>query len=251
MKRSLIIAAVLLLLALAVLAQWPARQAAQVLGLEAMGASATRWDGTLWKGGADGLQVRGVRLGELDWTLQPASLLRLSPTLSLRVDGPEINASAVVESDLTGSNLLASGVEVSAPAHWLQHVIGQPFLQLAGTIDARLATVRVEDGWLTGISGVTRWQDAVVTGRIRAPLGALRIDWVETPNGSVGTLSDSGGPLRIAGTVTIENRQYVVDATLNAAADNIPVRQALEVLGRPDASGAVRLAISGPMVPIR
>ena len=58
-------------------------------------------------------------------------------------------------------------------------------------------------------------------------------------------------PLAVDGTVTIENRVYLVDATLNAAADNIPVRQALELLGRPDASGAVRLAISGPMVPIR
>ncbi len=249
MRRLLLALAVLLLLAVVV--QWPARELPALTGMDELGVRAERWNGTIWRGEVTGLSLRGVRLGTLTWQVSAASFLTLSPALRFELAGPELRAQGAVETSLTADRIEATDVMLEAPAAWLQHVLQQPFLQLGGRLVAELRAVRFGDGLLRGLEGTTRWTDATVRGNIEAALGDLVIQWSDTGSGAVGALTDTGGPLGANGMVTIDAESYRVDVALRAPAADVPLRQALELFGRPDASGTVRLAVSGPMVPLR
>jgi len=64
-----------LILAIALLVTWPLRAAFSMFGLADMGVAAKSLRGPIWWGGAEELQIRGVRLGTVDVFLNPLQLL--------------------------------------------------------------------------------------------------------------------------------------------------------------------------------
>lgn len=156
---------------------------------------------------------------------------------------------------LLADRLAARDVRVEGPADWLPRILGPiagPGLaELGGRLRAEFTTVRLDDGWLTALDGTVRWTDARILDGTAAPLGGFELRW-ETADGVIrGVLSDTGGPVTARGTVTLAERRYEVDVTVNAPPDQTAVRRALALLGRPDGTGAVRLAFRGPMAQIR
>lgn len=249
--RLLIALVVVLALGLALLAQLPARHAVSwfrdtVPELRAQGLS-----GTVWTGRAQRVDWRGYHLGALAWQIRPWSVLRGRLLAELTLQGPELTADGVLTSSLDGTRVGAQKMSVSAPAAWLQQVLATPFLQLSGTLDGQFDSVLFVDGWLHALEGRSTWNDAQLRGRIRAPLGGLVVEWTTLEGRISGRIRDTGGPLQALGEVVVENRGYHLDVTLAADEDNIPLRQALEVFGRPNSDGAVMLRLEGPMIPLR
>jgi general secretion pathway protein N len=60
---------------LSLLATWPLSAAFQIFGLDKMGVSARSLRGPVWWGGAEELEVGGIRLGTVDVFLNPLGLL--------------------------------------------------------------------------------------------------------------------------------------------------------------------------------
>ncbi len=92
-----------------------------------------------------------------------------------------------------------------------------------------------------------RWRDArLVAGGTVADLGTVDLALVPQDKGLAGRLTNSGGDVRIDGSVTLAQAAISVDATvapLPAAPPAIP--RALAALGTPDSAGAVRIAWRG------
>lgn len=250
MRITLIALALVLAATVALLAQWPAEHALPRLSAGS-GLVLDGIEGSVWAGAAQRARYRGLALGRVRWTLAPGSVLRLAPAAEVRVDGAELAAFGTVARP-RGGGLELTGLNGRIPAGWLQRILNEPFLGLTGDIGFEFDRVRIgADGRLRALDGRAQWDDAWVSGRLAAALGDLRVDWrTESTGVMLGSLADSGGPLELDGVVTVTADHYRIDAWLRARGDSVALRQALEVLGRADASGRVRLQIEGPMLPL-
>ncbi len=251
MRILLIVLALVLAATAALVAQWPAGHALPRLTAGA-GLALDAIEGSVWAGTAQRAWYRGLALGRLRWTLSPASVLRLAPQAEVAVDGAELAARATITRP-RGGGLVLTGLDGRLPAGWLQRILNEPFLGLAGVIGFEFDRVGIgADGRLLALEGRTHWEDARLSGRLASELGDLRVDWrTESAGVMLGSLADAGGPLELNGVVTVTADHYRIDARLRArSADSVALRQALELLGRADAAGWVRLQIEGPMLPL-
>ena len=251
MRTTLLVASALFsLLLLATVAQLPAYQAYRWFGInEHLRLSGL--SGTVWQGQAAKLSVGGYPLGALKWRLHPAELLVLRLTVDLEVNGSDGSASALVTRPISGVTTELSGLGITLPASWLQLVLQEPFFQFQGRIEMQFQKLNLaEDGSINVLLGRMHWRQAAVAGNIVTALGDLTIDWHGEAGVLVGEMSDNGGPLDLAGSVTVADGRYQVAARLAARTDNQPLRQALNVLGRPDRDGSLALNIEGPMIPL-
>ena len=245
--RVVLPALVLLLILVAILAQWPARHG--IGRLSAAGLDLGGIQGTVWSGSAARGSFRGLRLGTVRWTVDPKALLGLALRADIQIDGPDLTATGTARRSFNGAIEL-HGVQARIPAAWLQGIINEPFLELDGDLWMELDRARIgADGRLVLLEGESRWRAARLGGRLAADLGTLRVTWrTESPGVILGLLADGGGALELSGTVTVSMDHYEIDARLGARGDAVPLRQALELFGRPDAAGRVQLRIGGPML---
>lgn len=248
----------------ALAAQWPAAHALKRLSAGS-GVAFGGIEGTVWKGTAARTRYHDLALGRLRWNLSPASLLRLSPSAEVQIEGSELAARFTVERP-RGGGLEFHDLSARLPAGWLQRVLNEPYLSLAGQIRFELDRVGIgADGRLRALDGRASWDEArasIVTSLrpgsgssrpvdadLSAELGSLAVDWrTESTGVMLGSLTDSGGPLQLNGEVTVTADHYRIDARLAARGEAPALRQALELLGRADAAGWVRLRIGGPML---
>jgi general secretion pathway protein N len=239
------------ILALGIVARIPAWQAYQWLAGDASQVVASDFSGTLWQGRAGRVTVSGYSLGTLEWKLAPVGLLAGNLQVDLDLAGREVSTHATLLRPLVGSGWRAENVIATGPATWLQVILQEPFLQLHGEIEMDLSAAAIdEQGWLTRVVGHCRWRGASVGGTLVTDLGDLSVTFTTDSAGIVGQLADAGGPLGLAGTVIVKERQYEVDAYLHARADVVELRQALLIFGRPGPDGWTHLGITGPMLPL-
>lgn len=196
--------------------------------------------GTVWNGQAQVLIVGGVRVGALEWDLHVLPLLtgRASADVRIkRVDGfvdTELSAAPtgrISLADLTGS------VPLSAlPANLMQG-------GWAGTVNLRLASLVIEDGWPVAALGTIEVRD--VTGPVSKPvnMGSYRATF---PEGAVsegvltGELVDLGGPLQFNGSIELRqnDRSYHIEGMIGTRPDAPrEVVDALRFLGPADEQG--------------
>lgn len=204
-------------------------------------------NGTLWQGRAGTLAVTGNPLGALEWEVQPAPLLRGHLALRARLRLPDGEVAGQIR--LTTDELALQDMDGRLPAGRLLALL-PPGLPLAAAGDLAL---HLEEAHLTAhtapvLRGTVTWRQAQLLFGEPLALGDLQL--VLTPGdegGSIGRLSDTGGPLEIAGTLTLTAaRSYRFEARLRArAAASDALRQTLALLGRPDGSGFVPLRQQG------
>ncbi|MEM9183523.1 MAG: type II secretion system protein N [Pseudomonadota bacterium] len=253
MRRRWLAAAVVvaaLLLALAI--QLPASLAPRLLSSQVPPLALSGVSGSLWQGRAVQTSWDRWPAGAVRWRVAIPPLLALRTRLELELEGPPLRGQLVLQRNLDGT-LLISGAQITLPALWLQQIINQPALRLAGTVDLKIDRAMVDsEGWLVALDGSARWRDAVVSVDQRSALGDLLLSWTTDSNGRItGTLADEGGPLALAGEVSIANRAYRIRALASARSGDVALRRALSYLGRTEPSGEVRLEIFGPLVPLK
>lgn len=204
--------------------------------------------GTVWNGQAQVVQAGATQLGSLSWTLHALPLFtgRLAADVKItRSDGfiqGRISSGFsgnMTLNDVTASLPLSALPPNATPGGW------------TGTVNARLATLTLVDGWPTSADGTIQVAD--LTGPARRPLnmGGYKITFPPGTSGDelVGALGDTGGPLDIAGNVRLKSdRSYLIEGAV-ATRPEAPksVADSLQYLGAPDAQGRRPFSIQGTM----
>ncbi|MFK7955884.1 MAG: type II secretion system protein N [Lysobacterales bacterium] len=257
MKRRLwLVGLVVAAIAGAMIVQMPASVVEKRLAEMNPALTLQQVSGTIWRGTFRQASWQGYALGTVSWSLSAVSVFTLRPQLSVWVDGINIAGQTKLRRQWGGA-VVAQDSQMTLPATWLQHILNQPMMGLGGQLEIALDHAQLDDeGWLVALTGEAWWRDAAVRGGSGngqwIVLGDLGLNWQTLDEGAIqGTLKDSGGELALDGKVSIANHAYRVRAQLAPRNGDPRLREALQLFGRPDASGQVRLDIFGPLVALR
>lgn len=203
-------------------------------------------DGTVWRGRAASARIGPAALEAVAWTFRPSALMlgRLEFDLTARVAGGTLEGRA--GRPLVGAPY-ARDVRLSAPLNELVMLAGEPDMGLAGRLDADIARLRLRTAPVPAIDGRITVDGAGIGPPLDLGLGGFVLEVDTNEEGLIeGTLQDTGGPLRAAGSVVLqENGAWRLKAELAARDGHEDLAQALAMLGRPGANGAVTLERSG------
>jgi hypothetical protein len=243
----LLVGAGLVSLSLFLVVLLPARVAFAVLGLPPAAASGV--SGTLWKGTVEHLAIGGVDLGPLRWDVLLSRLATAQLAADIEATLPDGFANGTVAVGI-GSRIAISGLEAAAPLALLAPAAAPGGGQLA----ARFDTLKLRDGQVAAAVGTVKLADVVLplaaAGR-QLGAGTYEVTFdapdVEPGQPLTGQLRDGGGPLEIAGTVTITPpRSYELEGTAKARPDApAELRQALQMLGPATPDGGHALSLAG------
>ncbi len=248
----LLVAASLTALILSLIALLPARVAFGVLGMPVT--AATGLTGTVWSGAVQRISLGNITLGPVLWHVRPARLLTGQLAAEVKATVPDGFVNATVALSLGGA-WSASGVEGAAPLAWLAPAMGSAGMGNAGSqLTARFDKLVVRQGRVEAAVGNLMLAGVVLPIPTTGPqLGpgtyelAFSADELGPDDLLTGALKDAGGPLEIAGTVTITPpRSYEVTGTAKPRAEApSELRTALQMLGPATADGSHALSLAG------
>jgi general secretion pathway protein N len=208
--------------------------------------------GTLWNGSAQQVMVGRLQFGRTQWRTSAGALLL--GRLKLNVDTALPGGFARGDVSLSlGGTLRVSDFEAAGPLEALGGMLGFP--QASGEASVAVTMAELSDGWPTRLVGTVRLGNiplAVAGVTDGSMINILtEFDVPETPDdGRVpGAVSDQGGPLQIAGTITFyPPANYDIDSLINVRADAAPeLRQGLALLGPEGPNGSRQFAMSGSL----
>lgn len=207
--------------------------------------------GTLWQGEAQQLQLNKQVVADLNWQLSAWSLLlgELSGEVSLHQDKAYLQSQ--LTTPLSGGEVVASDIEGRLPLNLIQPYLAQLPLPLEGVLSLKLKTLQLDAaGRPQQAEGRIVWHQAGVSAPQQLLFGDLQMDLESVAGGGIkGTISDSGGPLKLNVILTLSAEgSYQVKGTIKGAESAPPeLRQTLTMLGRANAEGAYPLNLSGTL----
>jgi general secretion pathway protein N len=205
--------------------------------------------GTLWNGRAQVVQFGDALLGGAEWDLHVLPLFtgRLSAEVKLkRVDGfAQTGLSARPGGKIRFDQLTGSLPMSALPA-------GVVSGGWTGTVNLKLDELTLDHGWPVSAAGTIEVRD--VTGPARQPVnrGSYKVALPaqkSVPGALTADLSDTGGPLQVAGTVQLKpDRSYVVEGLIATRPDApSDVVNTLQFLGPADAQGRRPFSLAGTL----
>lgn len=204
--------------------------------------------GSLWAGSCTGLDVAGSPLGDIDWTLRGAPLLRaeLAGSVTLNRPGAVVTtAFALFPSGRIDLSDLHAEIALDRPLY------GNLLPRFAGgTLQASLSHLELKGRRLLSLGGRVQALDLLQPGGPPTPLGSyeVRFDSPPQPNGDiVGVVHDLGGPIAFDGTVKLTPAPgFRLEGRVATRGDADPgLARALSFLGAADADGRRPLAEEG------
>lgn len=201
--------------------------------------------GTLWSGSGTVTDATNTWRVPLRWSIPPRSLLTSMHELVLEPVPGATTPKGTVGIGNDAGRLRDFAVEI--PAQALAGLIaGRGLVTLGGTLAVSTPAFDWSGGQGTG-SLAAQWRDArLAVGGAVANLGAVDVALQPDGNRLAGPLRNSGGDVRIDGTVTVTGRTVDVSANLAPVPGAPPhIGLALSALGAPDAAGNVRVAWRG------
>lgn len=221
--------------------------------LAPLGLAATGVSGTVWNGRITEVAWRGVPLGELRWRARPSALLRgrLGAHLQLlRSDGSvqgEAYAGLGGRIDLRN---LSGELPIEAFAAFPS---GLP-RGWRGRLRGEVAELELQGGLPSAARGTIEVLDLIGPPPRSFPSGSYS---VEMPHPSVQSAAgeldarivDTAGPFDVEARLTLDQDREFLFEGLIAATGGVPdpIRQALELLGPPDAAGRREFSVSGSL----
>jgi general secretion pathway protein N len=226
--------------------------AASVLArFESAGLRTAGVEGSLWKGTAQVVQFQGANLGMASWNVQVLRLFtgRLSADVQLSRDDrfAQLQVSLRPSGRVELSKVTASMPLSALPAN----LMGGGW---AGSLNLTFSELQLQDGWPISGTGVAEVVNLVGPVNRPAPLGGYQVEF-PAPNAPpvadalIGSLSDTGGPLEVTGTVQLKrDRSYLIKG-LVATRPDAPrdISNTLQFLGAPDAKGRREFSLEGTM----
>lgn len=205
-------------------------------------------DGTAWRGRVERLAVEGFAFGPVVWQLRPLALLTGRIEYQLFVQSGAGGGELRLGHSLFGSTT-ARDVQLTLPAAELGRQLRLNLVTLDGDFQIDVAKLAFAGGWVETLEGQAQWLAAQVLQPSPLALGALSMQLALRDGRVVGMLGDQGGPLELSGEFSMgADRNYQLDALLKPRDNAGPqLREALGMLGNPDAQGRYRLQYSGAM----
>lgn len=198
------------------------------------------YSGTIWRGAASRCLVnlgRGYfNLGELSWSLNPLSLLTLSPSLILESTWGRQRLKTGLQ--LTGSNSIElSELDATFSGQLLRHFLP---LSVEGEFSAQLSNLQLNAGLPVSVNGRLVWQQAAwESPRGSMPLGSYAMDVQQLPGAELAAkIVTIDGPVYAQGSVSLVGKHYSVDMLITGDGDFDPqLEQALSLVSQPVSAG--------------
>ena len=209
--------------------------------------------GTLWSGSAASCAAGGFRAEALRWRVRPASLLlgRISAHLEARIPDGFIAGDVVASPSSVRFAALRGATSLPALAAVL------PIRGMRGQASVALESLVLENGWPASITGELKLAGLEAPPLISdgsaslVPLGDYTVTFVPAPAGQIAAqVVDNGGPLEVAGTVSLDvARNYTIDVLVEprAGAPEMLVEGLSYTTSDPDAEGRRRLSLNGSL----
>lgn len=207
--------------------------------------------GSVWRGSASELRVRGFSLGALGWQLDAMTLLRGAPVLDVRLNGPQIDARAQVQR-FPSAALELRELDAQFDAQWLGPLLALPALVPQGRVSVSVPTLRVDaDGVPASGQLLLNWNSAAFTGMAQAPIGDVQVQAQGQDRRWMGTVSSAANaPLLIEGGFNLVERDFNADIRIASRDVNHPATRLLPMIGQTQADGSQRLLIQGQLLPL-
>lgn len=248
LKRLLIVAIVLGLLAVAAIAFTPAsfvyKQLASRLDPSVQLSDIT---GTVGRGRAEQLTVNGFPLGSFEWQVHWTDLLRGELGVSWLLKDAVWSASARVTHER--DNLVrVENMHMELPAMLLQPVLDIPSLNFLGTVTVELDHLRMRGRIIEEARGRSRWTDAGVTGSAQARFGPIQAHFSSAAPGVVlGEVEDEAGALSVDGQFELNGLGYRAEVILQSRDPTDPVAEVLYYVGQALPDGGSLLIVEGQL----
>jgi hypothetical protein len=211
-------------------------------------------EGTLWSGRAAGGSVADLALRDVRWRVHASQLLlgRVSADLRAQLDDGFVSTQVKA----TRGRVQLSDVQASTSLPTLRNVL--PVAGMRGVASLKLGTLDLDvaKSWPTKIIGELTLAQLETTPLIPGPRGKLVpignyvVRFVDGTGGINATINDTGGPLEVSGTLTLDDkRAYVLDALIKPRADAPQelVDGVKALTEDPDAEGRRRLKWPGTL----
>lgn len=236
--RLALILAILVFLA-TLLARFPARAAAQLLPSSVV---CEQPQGTLWRGSCAQLQTRSLTLAAVSWTLHPAALLHAALSADVSSADPRLSGQGYVELE-RGGRITARALQLRLP---LKGGLSQIPPGFDGTIEADVASVRLDSGMLDDLVGTVRALQ--LHSDLLGELGSFELRFPQD-GAMLGQLRDLSGPLALQGQVQLTHQNaYSASGTLLARPGaSQQLSQALQLIGPADSEGRRSFTLTGPL----
>lgn len=206
--------------------------------------------GTLWNGRAQAVRSGALHVGSVEWKLD---ILRLF-TGKLGADVKVTRSDGFAQGSIAaapGGRITLRAFNASLPVSALPpNVVRGGW---TGTLNLKLGQLTLENSWPVAATGTVEVTDLVGPANRPAALGNYRVVFPAAAAGTAdaltGTLTDTGGPLAVNGTVQLNKNQSYLVSGLIATRPGAPsdMTRTLEILGEPDTQGRRQFAIEGSM----
>jgi general secretion pathway protein N len=234
--------------ALTVLARLPAGLVASLLAPTLLCESPS---GTIWGGSCAVLRSGALTLSDVHWSTHPAGLLRARLILDLVSRDPRALGRTRLTAHIDGE-LEIEGLEARLP---LENGLSLLPAGWSGSLELAIERAVVRHGQLSALQGRARLLQ-LRSVQPPADLGSIELD-VPAPAGDasdgarpiVGSLRDIGGPLSLQGQAQLSSDgAYEISGTVAPRSGASPdLKQALQLLGAPDAQGRYAFTLAGTM----
>ena len=206
--------------------------------------------GTLWNGRAQAVRSGALHVGSVEWNLDILRLFTGKFGADVKVTRSDGFAQGSIAA-APGGQITLRAFNASLPVSALPpNVVRGGW---TGTLNLKLGQLTLENSWPVAATGTVEVTDLVGPANRPAALGNYRVvfpaEGAGTADAVTGTLSDTGGPLAVNGTVQLnKNHSYLVSGLI-ATRPGAPsdMTRTLEILGEPDTEGRRQFAIEGSM----
>jgi general secretion pathway protein N len=224
--------------------------------LEKLGVQAAAFSGSIWRGNATGLAWRGVPVGNLEWHLTPAALLRgrvAGNARLVRVDGTldsGFSVSFAGDARLAGTTFAfpiatLSALPIGVPKGW------------QGRVSGMFEEIVIAGGWPTSLRGTLDMDGLVAPPPRNAIVGSFHVVLPHPKPQGEGTLpdhltaqvTDKEGPFSVEAQLSVgKDRSFLLEGMV-APRGGVPenMRRSLELLGPADAAGRRPFSVSGTL----
>jgi general secretion pathway protein N len=207
--------------------------------------------GTVWRGGAASISIKGTPLGSLRWSNRPWRLLLLQAQYRVELK-PAGGATDMVVTARRNGRLEVSQLTGSFPVETVYGLISPE--GWTGTVELDVERVVIVSGFPVSAGGTVQVRDLSYSGGPRRfNLGSFELMLGE---GAVGSDSISGrlrdldrGPMKVRATIELDrDHRYLISGEVAAGPEAGPaVLRTLSFLGPPDSLGRRPFSIEGTL----
>jgi general secretion pathway protein N len=230
--------------------------------LARIGVQSTAFNGSVWSGTATDVTWRGAPLGQFQWQITPAALLRGRIAGDLRLTRADGNIDTAFSATFSGRDVRLLGTTLALPIEALSALpLGMP-KGWQGRVSGRFEEIHVVAGWPVALQGELDLDGLVAPPPRNAAVGSFHAVFPHPrPQASATTgavvdaaaitaqVADKDGPFAVDGQLTVEpDRDFLFEGTLAPRGPVPPaMERSLQLLGPADASGRRSFSVGGTL----